>query len=120
MVKINGKEYTLKSDVYTLVQFCKRINEESITVAMAKLSKMGGPDGIRVDGVENWAAILFEMLKRGAQKTGVELDLTIEDCYETITDVELIEEAVAIIAASLPAPETMRKSKRSGKMKAAV
>ena len=116
MAQINGKEYALRCDVYTLVQFCKRINEESITAAMAKLSSMGGADGIKVEGVENWAAILFEMLKRGAQKTETDLDLTLEDCYETITDVELIEEAVGIIAESLPAPETMRKS--DGKKKA--
>lgn len=120
MAKINGKEYPLKCDVYTLVQFCKRINEESITKAMNKLSTMGGADGIRVDGVENWAAILFEMLKRGAKKEGVELDLSLEDCYETITDVDLIEEAVSIIAASLPAPETIRSTKGAGKKMTAV
>lgn len=109
MAQINGKEYVLKCDVYTLVQFAKKIGEESITVAMGKLATMGGADGIKVEGVENWATILFEMLKRGAKKTGVELDLTLEDCFETITDADLIEEAVNIISESLPSPETIRK-----------
>ena len=120
MAKINGKEYNLRCDVYTLVQFCKRINEESINAAFAKLSKMGGANGIKVEGVETWAAILFEMLKRGAQKGGVELDLTFEDCFETITDVDLIEEATAIMIAALPEPDTIRKGKGAGKQMTAA
>jgi hypothetical protein len=113
LVKINGKDYPIECSIYVLVQYCKRIGENSVTVAMSNLSNIGDANGIKADGVENWASILYEMLLRGSKKAGKELDLDIEDCYDTITDVELISTVIGVIASSMPDAETIRKSKEA-------
>jgi len=98
--------------MYVLIQFCKRIGEKNLTNALNKLSSMGGAEGIKVDGVEAWVSMLYELLLAGAKKDGVELDLKIEDCYDTITDFDLITVVSQVIAESMPNQENIRAQKK--------
>ena len=118
MVAINGKEYAIVCNMFVLIQFSKRIGEKNLTTALNKLSSIGGAEGIKVEGVDAWAAILFELLLAGAKKTGEALDLSLEDCYETVMDTELILEVSQVITDSMPSAEHSRNAKKKGQKKA--
>ena len=120
MISFKGKEYHLVCNMYVLLQFCKRINENSLTSALKRLSSMGGADGIKVDGLESWSAILYEMLLQGAKVNGTDLDITYEDCFETVLDTELVEEATKVILDSLPNENGARQFKKKATKPKAV
>ena len=112
MIIFKGKEYDVVCNMYVLHQYCKRIGENNLTKALNSLATIGGADGIQADGIERWSSIFYEMLLAGAKKNGEKLDLTFEDCFDSVLDAELIETVTGVIVASMPNENTVRPSKK--------
>ena len=116
-VKYNGKEYPIACNMFTLIQYTKRVEEQYLNVALSKLQNVMGEGGIEVDALESWATLFHCMLEAGAKKEGQKLDLTLEDCYESTMDVNVVNAVMDALSKGMPITETERPQKETDSKK---
>jgi len=112
-IEILGQKVNIAFDNYVLFQFSKRIGYDAPAEAVVALSQMNNDKGqVTVTGVENFCALLHEMLKRGAKKSKTEMSIEFEDLFDCVDDEQLITEVISLFGEGMPQPETTPSEKK--------
>ena len=104
-VKINGKEASLVMNMRGLRDFGRAMGVNTPTEASKKIMSISvGPEGVTFDTFDIFANLIYTMSERGGSE-----GITLDDCYDAINDVEVINAMMSELESFLPSTETVKK-----------
>lgn len=104
-VKINGKDAKLVMNMRGLRDFGRAMGCDTPPEAAQKITSISvGSKGVTFDTFDTFAQLIYTMSERGGSD-----GITLDDCYEAINDLKVIEAMMSELEAFLPSPETVKK-----------
>jgi hypothetical protein len=115
-ISIEGKELPIVCDNYMIRQLGIAINELTPDGVFSRYSEAAKKENVSTfESMDLNAKLVFEMLKRGAKKSGNELDIDLSDCYDALKDEKTVYKFVTEMTNYLPDVDTLPKKKAAVK-----